>query len=419
MNVHVTKPVPITFKMVVDAYQKVRKGGKAVGVDGESWDKFNERLEDNLYVIWNRLASGTYHPSAVRETEIPKKDGGKRKLGIPTLRDRIAQGVVKDYMEKRIDNQFHQHSYGYRPLKSSKQAIEQVRNNCKKQDWVIDLDISKFFDEIDQELLMKAVEAMVEEKWVRMYVRRWLEMKTEDKGGMQHDRQGKGTPQGGVISPLLANIFLHYALDKWLEIHYPQISFVRYADDMIIHCNTKQEAEQLLETIKERLQQVKLRLNEKKTQIVYCKDYRRIQKHEKVQFGFLGFSYQPRKGKSKYGEHKSYTAFTTEISKENQKEIRQEIKQTIEWRNTRMEIMEIAVKLNSKLRGWINYFGLYGKQELRRVMNYLDYRLIKWLQAKHKINGTRKATVKLASIMRQNPMMFYHWEKGYSYVIKK
>jgi group II intron reverse transcriptase/maturase len=369
-------------------------------------------------VIWNRLASGTYHPTAVRETEIPKKDGGKRKLGIPTLRDRIAQGVVKDYMEKRIDNQFHQHSYGYRPLKSSKQAIEQVRHNCKQHDWLIDLDISKFFDEIDQELLMKAVERMVEEKWVRMYVRRWLEMKTEDKEGMQHDRQGKGTPQGGVISPLLANIFLHYALDKWLELHYRQINFVRYADDMVIHCNTKQEAEQLLEAIKERLQQVKLRLNEKKTQIVYCKDYRRTQKHEKVQFGFLGFSYQPRKSKSKYGKHKSFTAFTAEISKENQKKIRQEIKQTIPWRNTRMEIMEIAVKLNSKLRGWINYFGLYGKKGLRGTMNYLDYRLIKWLQAKHKITGTRKATVKLASIMRQNPMMFYHWKKGYSYVIK-
>lgn len=418
MNVHVTKPVPITFRMVVDAYQKVRKGGKAVGVDGESWDKFDERLEDNLYVIWNRLSSGTYHPTAVRETEIPKKDGGKRKLGIPTLRDRIAQCVVKDYMERRIDNQFHQHSYGYRPLKSSKQAIEQVRKNCKQLDWVIDLDISKFFDEIDQELLMKAVERMVEEKWVKMYVKRWLEMKTEDKEGMQHDRQGKGTPQGGVISPLLANIFLHYALDKWLEIHYPQISFVRYADDMIINCNTKQEAEQLLEAIKERLQQVKLRLNEKKTQMVYCKDYRRTQKHEKVQFGFLGFSYQPRKGKSNYGEHKSYTAFTAEISNENQKKIRQEIKRTIAWQNTRMEITEIAVELNTKLRGWINYFGLYGKRGLRRTMSYLDYRLIKWLQAKHKIIGTRKATVKLASIMRQNPMMFYHWKKGYSYVIK-
>lgn len=419
MNVHVTKTVPITFKMVVDAYQKVRKGGKAVGVDGESWEKFDQRLEDNLYVLWNRLASGTYFPSVVREAEIPKKDGSKRKLGIPTLRDRIAQCVVKEYMEKRIDQKFHQQSYGYRPLKSSKQAIEQVRKNCKQLDWVIDLDISRFFDEIDHELMMKGVERMVDEKWVKMYVKRWLEMKTEDKEGRQHDRQGKGTPQGGVISPLLANIFLHYALDKWMEINYPQISFVRYADDMVIHCNTKQEAEQLLETIKERLQQVKLQLNEKKTQIVYCKDYRRTQQHEKVQFGFLGFSYQPRKSQSNYGEGKSYTAFTAEISKENQKKIGQEIKQSIDWRNTRQEIGDIAVKLNSKLRGWINYFGLYGKRGLRRTMNHLDYRLIRWLQNKHKICGTRKATVMLVAIIKQHPTLFYHWMKGYRYVIKK
>ena len=231
MNVHVTKTVPITFKMVVDAYGKVKKGGKACGIDGESWTKFDERLEDNLYVIWNRLASGTYHPSAVREVEIPKKDGKMRKLGIPTLRDRIAQCVVKEYMEKKIDQQFHQHSYGYRPLKSSRQAIEEVRKNCKQQDWVIDLDISKFFDEIDHELLMKGVEKMVEEKWVRMYVNRWLKMKIVNKQGEEYDRAGKGTPQGGVISPLLSNIFLHYALDKWLELNYGDIRFVRYADD--------------------------------------------------------------------------------------------------------------------------------------------------------------------------------------------
>ena len=231
MSEHGTKPVPITLKMVKDAYYKVRRGGKAVGIDGETWKQFDEKLEDNLYVIWNRLASGTYHPVAVRETEIPKKDGSKRKLGIPTVRDRIAQSVVKDYMEEKIDKQFHGNSYGYRPLKGAKQALEQVRKNCLEQDWVIDLDISKFFDEIDQELLMKAVEHMVEEKWVKMYVKRWLEMKVEDKEGKQHDREGKGTPQGGVISPLLANIFLHFALDKWLEISYPQTSFVRYADD--------------------------------------------------------------------------------------------------------------------------------------------------------------------------------------------
>jgi group II intron reverse transcriptase/maturase len=304
-------------------------------------------------------------------------------------------------------------------MKSSKQAIEQVRKNCKERDWVIDLDISKFFDEIDHELLMKAVETMIEEKWVRMYVSRWLEMKIENKEGQQQDRKGKGTPQGGVISPLLANVFLHYALDKWLEKYYQQVIFVRYADDMVIHCETKEEAEQILKAIRERLEQVKLRLNEKKTQIVYCKDYRRTKRHEKVQFGFLGFSYQPRQSKSKFGEGKSFTTFTAGISKENQKKIREQIKETIAWRNTRMEITDIAQKLNSKLRGWINYFGLYNKVELRRTMMHLDYRLIRWLQVKHKISGTRKATVKLVAIMRENPMMFYHWEKGYSYIIKK
>lgn len=419
MNVHVTKTVPVTFKMVVDAYRKVRAGGKAVGTDGESWEEFDKDMQGNLYVIWNRLSSGSYHPSAVRETEIPKKDGKMRKLGIPTLRDRIAQSVVKEYMEKRIDHQFHQHSYGYRPLKGSKQAIEMVRKNCKERDWVIDLDISKFFDEIDHELLMKAVERMTEEKWVRMYVSRWLKMKIVNKEGKEYDREGKGTPQGGVISPLLSNIFLHYALDKWLEKHYPQTAFVRYADDMVIHCKTKEEAEEILSAIKERLGQVKLRLNEQKTKIVYCKDYKRTQKHPNVQFGFLGFSYQPRKSRSKYGEGKSYTAYTAEISREKQKKIREAIRETTQWRNTKMEIRDIAEQLNRKLRGWIKYFGLYGKGALRRTMIYLDYRIVKWLQAKHKISGLRKATHKLTVIMKENPRMFYHWEKGYCYVIKK
>ena len=418
MNVHVTKPVPITFKMVVDAYQRIRKGGKAVGVDKESWEKFDSRLEDNLYVIWNRLSSGTYHPSAVRETQIPKKDGSKRILGIPTLRDRIAQSVVKDYMEKRIDQKFHKDSYGYRPLKSSKDAIEQVRKNCLNWDWVIDLDIRKFFDEIDQELLMKAVESMVEEKWVKMYISRWLAMPTQDSEGNLHDRQGKGTPQGGVISPLLANIFLHYALDKWLDKNYGHISFVRYADDMVIHCRTKQEAANLLEAIQERLTQVKLRLNSNKTQIVYCKDYSRRQQHPKVQFSFLGFSYQPRAARSKHGKRDSYTAFTAEISKENQKKIREEIKGAVNWRNTKMEIKEIADNLNMKLRGWINYFGIYGKKNLRRTLHHLDYHLTKWLKKKHKISGIREAMKLLRSFILENRTLFYHWEKGYSFVIK-
>ena len=413
MDVHVVKTVPIEFKQVVDAYRKVKGGGKAAGIDGESWKDFEKNLQKNLYVIWNRLASGSYFPSAVREVEIPKKDGKMRKLGIPTLRDRIAQEVVKKYMEQRIDHLFHNHSYGYRPLRNAQQAIEEVRRNCKTTDWVIDLDISKFFDEISHELLLKAVEHVIEDKWVSMYVKRWLEMKIVNKDGEEYERGGKGTPQGGVISPLLANLYLHFSLDKWLEKNYEQVSFVRYADDMVLHCQSKQEAEELLEAIKQRLSKVELRLNEQKTQIVYCKDYRRTENHSKVQFGFLGFSFQPRRSQSKYNKHKSYLAFTAEISKANQKRITEIIKTEVNWRNTQQEIVEIAEKLNSRVRGWINSFSLYGKAELRKTMLRLERRLCKWIKKKYKITSIKEAIRKLSVIRKEKPDMFTHWLKGY------
>src|SRR4030066_859761 len=243
LNVHIDKTVPIEFRQVVKAYWKVRKGGKAVGIDNESWTDFEKETEKNLYVIWNRLASGSYHPQAVREVEIPKKDGKKRKLGIPTLRDRIAQQVVKEHMERRIDRLFHENSYGYRPLKSAHQAIEQVRRNCYRQDWVIDMDISKFFDEIDHGLMIKAVENVMEGKWGKMYVERWLRMPVQKQDGTLQQKAGKGTPQGGVISPLLANLYLHFTLDMWLTKHYPRVNFVRYADDVGVNCTSKAEAE--------------------------------------------------------------------------------------------------------------------------------------------------------------------------------
>ena len=313
MNTHVCKTVPIEYSQVVNAYRKVKKGGKAAGIDNESWDKFDKNVEGNLYVIWNRMSSGSYHPQAVREVEIPKKDGKMRKLGIPTLRDRIAQHVVKDYMEKRIDRFFHENSYGYRPLKSAHQAIEQVRQNCYKQDWVIDMDISKFFDEIDHALMIRAVEHVMKEKWVKMYVERWLRMSVQKQDGTLQPRAGKGTPQGGVISPLLANLYLHFTLDVWLSKHYPQVSFVRYADDVVVHCTSKAEAERVLEAIKQRLAEVKLQIKEEKTRIAYCRDYRRKAEHDVVKFEFLGFSYQPRARKSQR-DGKSFTAFAAEIS---------------------------------------------------------------------------------------------------------
>ena len=408
MDVHVKKTVPIEYYDVAKAYQTVRKGGKAVGIDQQSWADFDKEPERNLYVIWNRLASGSYHPQPVREVEIPKKDGSKRKLGIPTLRDRIAQQVVKDYMEKRIDKLFHENSYGYRPLKSAHQAIEQVRQNTFGFDWVLDMDISKFFDEVDHDLTLKAVSHVMEEKWVLMYVERWLKMPVQKQDGTVEPKQGKGTPQGGVISPLLANLYLHFAMDKWLSKHYPTVRFVRYADDVVIHCSTHQQAEQVKEALINRLAEVKLRVNESKTHIAYCKDYRRKGSHDKVKFEFLGFSYQPRARKSKR-DGNNFMAFTAEISQTNKQRIIQTIRELGAWRDTRVEIQSIADQLNAKLRGWINYYGLYSKRSLRWTLLKVEERLIKWLKKKHKA-GTRKAIAKLKVIRRENPELFYHWQ---------
>lgn len=410
LNVHIDKTVPIEFRQVVKAYWKVRKGGKAVGIDNESWADFEKETEKNLYVIWNRLASGSYHPQAVREVEIPKKDGKKRKLGIPTLRDRIAQQVVKEYMERQVDKLFHENSYGYRPLKSAHQAVEQVRKNSFKYDWVIDMDIQKFFDEIDHELMLKAVTHVMDEKWVKMYVERWLQMPIMKKDGTLEQRNGKGTPQGGVISPLLANLYLHFTFDVWMDKQYPEVSFVRYADDVVIHCMTKEQAEKVLEAIKIRLTEVKLAIKQEKTHIAYCKDYRRKLKHGTVKFEFLGFSFQPRARKSKI-DGKQFTAFTAEISQSNQKKIREMIRDADVWKNTQLEITDIADSLNDKLRGWIGYYGIFSNKCLRLTLKHIDIRLVTWMRKKYRL-GTRKAVDKLLLMKTQFPKLFYHWECG-------
>lgn len=413
MDVHVVKTVPITYQMVVEAYAKVKTGGKAVGIDQESWQVFEAKgVEKQLYVIWNRMASGSYFPQPVREVEIPKKDGSVRKLGIPTIRDRIAQEVVRRYMEQQVDAKFHGSSYGYRPLKSAKQAVEQVRQNCLEEDWVLDMDISKFFDEIDHALMLKATEAMFPERWVMIYVQRWLEMKVQKADGSEADRGGKGTPQGGVISPLLANLFLHFVLDKWLEKYFPQTRFVRYADDVVVHARSEAAAKTLKAAIAQRLEGVGLRLNEGKTRIVYCKDYRRRGQHEQVKFEFLGFSYQPRPTPSKF-KPGHISVFVPEISPDNQKKIRLEIREAVQWSNTAQTITQIAGKLNRKLRGWIGYYGMYGRRQLRKTMLYLEGRLLKWLGRKYRI-GIETAYTKLRRLRAEQPTLFYHWQTPYS-----
>lgn len=411
MDVNVKRTVPIEFKWVVDAYGKVRQGGKASGIDGESWEAFEANVQDNLYVIWNRLSSGSYHPQAVRKVEIPKKDGSLRKLGIPTLRDRIAQQVVKTYMENRIDVIFHKDSYGYRPMKSAHQAVKTIMSNCYKYDWVIDLDISNFFDEIDHELMLRAVGHVLEERWVSLYVKRWLEMPVQAKAGEVHAKGGKGTPQGGVISPLLSNLYLHFTLDKWLEKAYPEVRFVRYADDVVIHCRSKEEASEVLRAIKERLGVVRLSIKESKTKITYCRDYRRKQAETAVSFDFLGFSFRPERMQSKHGGY--FTGFGMDMSSSSQKQVNESIRTERSLSNSTLEAGAIADRLNAKLRGWINYYGIAGNRGgLYRVMMGLNNRLIKWVKKKYKLS-LRKAILKLGTIRQGNPTLFYHWQKGF------
>lgn len=207
-----TKSVPISREMIWSAYKKVRSNQGGAGVDHISIEEYDANRSKHLYKLWNRMSSGSYFPPAVKEVEIPKKDGKTRKLGIPTISDRVAQMVVKDYLEPRFEKIFSPTSFGYRPQKNAHQALRLVRENCRKTDWVIDLDIKGFFDNIDHEKLLKALEKHVSEKWCILYITRWLQTPVQTKSGDLLYKQGKGTPQGGVISPLLANLFLHYAI---------------------------------------------------------------------------------------------------------------------------------------------------------------------------------------------------------------
>ena len=407
-----TKPFPVSEQMVRRAYQKVKAKGKAYGVDEMSMKDFEGKLTGNLYKIWNRLASGTYFPPAVREVEIPKKDGKMRKLGIPTIGDRIAQTVVKDYMEASIDNLFHENSYGYRPLKSAHQALARARVNVKQYDWAIDMDIKGFFDNIGHELILKALDKAVKEKWVKMYCKRWLEMPVQKIDGTIVGKEGRGTPQGGVVSPLLANLFLHYAFDMWITKKYPSIRFERYADDVIVHCHTQAEAEAILLHITERMQQCKLELHPLKTKIVYCKDHKRNEPYKQIQFDFLGFSFQPRPTKD-YQTGIIQNQFDLSISRASQKRIIEEINSFRIHRWSIGTIEEIADTLYSKLQGWIAYYGKFKKWLFLNVFRRLSFRLMQWVQNKYKITSVKQSYQWLRNYQIAQPNLFAHWRFGF------
>ena len=409
-----TKSIPISRLMVWEAYKKVRANKGSAGIDNVSMEEFDANRSKYLYKLWNRMASGSYFPPPVKEVEIPKKDGKDRKLGIPTISDRVGQMVVKMFIEPRLEKIFSNNSYGYRPNKNAHQALASVRENCWKNDWVIDLDIKGFFDNIDHTKLMTAVEKHVPENWVRLYIQRWLEMPVLTKSGELIQKQGKGTPQGGVISPLLANLFLHYAFDKWLEKTDGAVNFTRYADDVIVHCKSEVHAEQTLNAIGLRMRSVGLELHPEKTKIVYCRDYRRKGKYPTVKFDFLGYSFQPRSAKSKK-TGKLFLGYDCAMSISSRKRIADKLGE-IEVENLSFKsIVGIAQYLNPMIRGWVNYYGRFRGYELSKVFQLLRKRLVRWARKRYKRYKTslNRAYRWLDRVRLQYPYLFYHWQVGY------
>lgn len=410
-----TKSIPVSKEQVWLAYKKVKANQGSAGVDQISMEEFDAQRSKHLYKLWNRLASGSYFPPPVKEVEIPKKDGKVRKLGIPTIADRVAQMVVKEYLEARFEKIFSPNSYGYRPDRNAHQALEKVRQNCRKTDWVIDLDIKGFFDNIDHERLMLAVQKHVPEKWCLLYIQRWLTMPVQTKSGELIQKQGKGTPQGGVISPLLANLFLHYAMDKWLEQNHPKVEYVRYADDAILHCRTKTEAEQTLTALDERMKACGLELHPEKTKQVYCRDYRRQDTYETVKFDFLGYSFQPRSTKSKQ-TGKLFLGFDCAISISSKKRIADKLEDLKIDRLNFKSIVGVALYLEPFIRGWINYYGKYRITELKPVFLLLRQRLVWWARKRYKRYKTNmvKAYRWLDRVQKQFPYLFYQWRYGFA-----
>ncbi len=411
-----TKSIPISRQMIWEAYKKVRANQGSAGVDAVSMEEYNANRRKHLYKLWNRLASGSYFPQPVKEVEIPKKDGKVRKLGIPTISDRVAQMAITMYIEPRFEEIFSSNSYGYRPNRNAHQALEKVRENTRKADWVIDLDIKGFFDNISHEKLMLAVEKHVPENWIKLYIKRWLAAPVLTKSGELITKQGKGTPQGGVISPLLANLFLHYGFDKWLEKIDKTVNFTRYADDVIVHCKSKQQAEQILKLIDQRMNEIDLELHPEKTKIVYCKDYRRKENYPRVKFDFLGYSFQPRTTKSKKTSG-LFLGFDCAISISSCKHIAEKLRELQVEKMTFKSVVGIAQKLNPMIRGWIQYYGKYRISSLHKVFRMLNQRLVKWARKRYKRYKTslKRAYKWLTRVQEQYAYLFYHWQLGFIY----
>jgi RNA-directed DNA polymerase len=406
------KSYDIPKQLVWEAYQRVKANRGAAGVDGVSLAAFEQNLKGNLYKVWNRMSSGSYHPPPVRLVEIPKDTGGTRPLGIPTISDRVAQTVAKMALEPLVEPRFHPDSYGYRPGRSALDAVGVARKRCWETDWVIDLDIRSFFDSIPHDLVERAVAHHTDLAWIRLYVGRWLRAPVERPDGTLEERT-KGTPQGGVASPLLANLFLHYAFDLWMHRNYPSIRFERYADDAIVHCKSEEEARSVLGAIRSRFAECGLELHPEKTRIVYCKDDDRPGQYEHITFDFLGYTFQPRRAKNRWGRY--FVSFLPAISNKAAKAIRQTIR---DWRmastrnNQRLE--DLARFTNPVVQGWMSYYGRFYRSKCIQVLRHFNGALAQWARRKFKrFNRRERASMHwLGCIAQREPNLFVLWKLG-------
>jgi group II intron reverse transcriptase/maturase len=403
-----TKPFVIAKRAVWEAYQQVKANRGAAGIDGESIAMFEQNLSRNLYKLWNRMSSGSYFPPPVKQVEIPKAKGGTRKLGIPTVSDRIAQTVVKRIIEPILDPIFHQDSYGYRPGKSAKQAVAVTRKRCWQYAWVVEFDIKSAFDQIDHGLLMKAVRSHIKEGWILLYIERWLTAPFETTDGERVTRQ-RGTPQGGVVSPILMNLFMHYAFDVWMQRTNPTCPLARYADDAVVHCRNRKQAEQVMRSIALRLAECGLMMHPEKSRIVYCKSSGRNASYPHVQFTFLGFTFRPRRAVNSQGRR--FTGFMPGVSVDALKRMRKEVRGWRIHRRTATTLAELAKQYNPVLRGWWNYFGEFYPSAMHSFAMYLDGKLMQWARRKYQtLERREQASVQwLIKMKKSFPQMFFYW----------
>jgi group II intron reverse transcriptase/maturase len=392
------------------AFKLVKKNAGGAGVDQQSIADFEKDLKDNLYKIWNRMSSGSYFPPPVKAVPIPKKSGGERILGVPSVSDRIAQMVVKLEFEPCVEKYFLADSYGYRPNKSALEAVGITRQRCWKYDWVLEYDICGLFDNLSHELLMKAVKKHTDNKWVILYIGRWLKTPMQLPDGSLQEKV-KGVMQGGVISPVLSNLFLHYVFDRWMERNHPGTPWCRYADDGLVHCRTEEEAKQIFVELTRRYAECGLELHPEKTKIVYCKDGKRRKEYSNTELDFLGYTFRRRTVQNSR-DNSLFVSFSPAVSKSALKSMRATIREQKLKKKTSMDLKQIAEKYNPILRGWINYYGCYRLSKMNSIAIYFNEKLIAWIRSKFKrFRGHKtEASHFLKAIYEREPNLFAHWK---------